>query len=144
MILEYKREDEKPEKIQRIIDCFEITKYFKYNDVTIEERGGDAEIIFSKLEYEYPLKSKPKMYFIKYEYFLFENENWISEKYSKEKILDLSTFLKDLKYSEYAEKSLWRCELPEILKDNNFISETTSFLIFSEFSKYISQIFLWA
>lgn len=119
MILEYKREDEKPEKIQRIIDCFEITKYFKYNDVTIEERGGDAEIIFSKLEYEYPLKSKPK-------------ENWISEKYSKEKILDLSTFLKDLKYSEYAEKSLWRCELPEILKDNNFISETFQELFFPE------------
>ena len=117
MILEYKREDEKPEKIQRIIDCFEITKYFKYNDVTIEERGGDAEIIFSKLEYEY---------------FLFENENWISEKYSKEKILDLSTFLKDLKYSEYAEKSLWRCELPEILKDNNFISETFQELFFPE------------
>ena len=132
MILEYKREDEKHEKIQRIIDCFEITKYFKYNDVTIEERGGDAEIIFSKLEYEYPVKSKPKMYFIKYEYFLFENENWISEKYSKEKILDLSTFLKDLKYSEYAEKSLWRCELPEILKDNNFISETFQELFFPE------------
>lgn len=132
MMLEYKREDEKPEKIQRIIDCFEITKHFKYNDVTIEERGGDAEIIFSKLEYEYPLKSKPKLYFTKYEYFLFENENWISEKYSKEKILDLSTFLKDLKYSEYGEKSLRRCELPEILKNNNFISETFQELFFPE------------
>ena len=132
MILEYKREDEKPEKIQKIIDCFEITKYFEYRDVTIKEIEGNAEIIFSKLEYEYPVKSKPKMYFIKYEYFLFENENWISEKYSKEKILDLSTFLKDLKYSEYAEKSLWRCELPEILKDNNFISETFQELFFPE------------
>lgn len=132
MILEYKREDEKPEKIQKIIDCFEITKYFKYTDVTIEERKGDAEIIFSKLEFEYPLKSKPKIYFTKYEYFLFKNENWISEKYSKEKILDLSTFLKDLKYSEYGEKSLRRCELPEILKNNSFISETFQELFFPE------------
>ena len=132
MILEYKREDEKPEKIQKIIDCFEITKYFKYTDVTIEERKGDAEIIFSKLEFEYPLKSKPKIYFTKYEYFLFKNENWISEKYSKEKILDLSTFLKDLKYSEYGEKSLRRCELPEILKNNSFISETFRELFFPE------------
>ena len=132
MILEYKREDEKPEKIQKIIDCFEITKYFEYRDVTIKEIEGDAEITFSKLEYEYPLKSKPKMYFIKYEYFLFENENWISEKYSKEKILDLSTFLKDLKYSEYGEKSLRRCELPEILKNNSFISETFQELFFPE------------
>lgn len=132
MILEYKREDEKPEKIQKIIDCFEITKYFKYTDVTIEERKGDAEIIFSKLEFEYPLKSKPKIYFTKYEYFLFKNENWISEKYSKEKILDLSTFLKDLKYSEYYEKSLQRCELPEILKNNSFISETFRELFFPE------------
>lgn len=132
MMLEYKREDEKPEKIQRIIDCFEITKYFKYNDVTIEEKGGDVEIIFSKLEYEYPLKSKPKLYFTKYEYFLFENKDWISEKYSKEKILDLSTFLKDLKYSEYGEKSLRRCELPEILKNNSFISKTFQELFFPE------------
>lgn len=132
MILEYKREDEKPEKIQKIIDCFEITKYFKYTDVTIEERKGDAEIIFSKLEFEYPLKSKPKIYFTKYEYFLFKNENWISEKYSKEKILDLSTFLKDLKYSKYGEKSLRRCELPEILKNNSFISETFRELFFPE------------
>lgn len=132
MMLEYKRDDEKPEKIQRIIDCFEITKYFKYNDVTIKERRGDVEIIFSKLEYEYPLKSKPKLYFTKYEYFLFENKNWISEKYSKEKILDLSTFLKDLKYSEYGEKTLWRCELPEILKNNSFISETFQELFFPE------------
>ena len=43
-----------------------------------------------------------------------------------------STFLKDLKYSEYGEKSLWRCELPEILKDNNFISETFQELFFPE------------
>ena len=62
-MLEYKRNDEKPEKIQKIIDCFEITKYFKYTDVTIEERKGDAEIIFSKLEFEYPFNSKPKIYF---------------------------------------------------------------------------------
>lgn len=135
MILEYKREDEKPEKIQKIIDCFEITKHFKYHDVTIEERQGDAEIIFSKLEFEYPeypLNFKAKIYFTKYEYFLKENENWISEKYSKEKILDLSTFLKDLKYSEYGEKSLRRCELPEILKNNSFISETFQELFFPE------------
>ena len=68
----------------------------------------------------------------KYEYFLKENENRISEKYSKEKILDLSTFLKDLKYSEYGEKSLLRCELPEILKNNSFISETFQELFFPE------------
>ena len=123
MILEYKREDEKPEKIQKIIDCFEITKYFEYRDVTIKEIEGDAEVIFSKLEFEYSLKSKPKIYFTKYEYLLFENENWISEKYSKERILNLSNFIKDPRHSEYDKKSLRRCELPEILKNNSFISE---------------------
>ena len=119
MILEYKREDEKPEKIQKIIDCFEITKYFEYRDVTIKEIEGNAEIIFSKLEFEYPLKSKPKLYFTKYEY-------------SKERILDLSNFLKDLRQSEYYEKILQRCELPEILKNNSFISETFRELFFPE------------
>lgn len=132
MILKYKREDEKSEKIQKIIDCFEITKYFKYHDVTIEEREGNAEIIFSKLEFEYSFNSKPKIYFTKYEYFLEENKNWISEKYSKERILDLSNFLKDLRHSEYYEKSLQRCELPEILKNNSFISETFQELVFPE------------
>lgn len=132
MILEYKREDEKPEKIQKIIDCFEITKYFEYRDVTIKEIEGNAEIIFSKLEFEYPLKSKPKLYFTKYEYFLEENKKWISEKYSKERILDLSNFLKDLRQSEYYEKILQRCELPEILKNNSFISETFRELFFPE------------
>lgn len=133
MILEYKREDEKPEKIQKIIDCFEITKYFEYRDVTIKEIEGNAEIIFSKLEFEYPLKSKPKLYFTKYEYFLEENKKWISEKYSKERILDLSNFLKDLRQSEYYEKKiLQRCELPEILKNNGFISETFRELFFPE------------
>lgn len=132
MILEYKREDEKPEKIQKIIDCFEITKYFEYRDVTIKEIEGNAEIIFSKLEFEYPLKSKPKLYFTKYEYFLEKNKKWISEKYSKERILDLSNFLKDLRQSEYYEKILQRCELPEILKNNSFISETFRELFFPE------------
>lgn len=132
MMLEYKRDDVKPEKIQEIIDCFEITKYFKYHDVTIKEMEGNAEIIFSKLEFEYPFNSKPKMYFTKYEYFLFENKNWISEKYSKERILDLSNFLKDLRQSEYYEKILQRCELPEILKNNSFISETFRELFFPE------------
>ena len=46
--------------------------------------------------------------------------------------MDLSTFLKDLKYSEYGEKSLRRCELPEILKNNSFISETFRELFFPE------------
>lgn len=132
MMLEYKRDDVKPEKIQEIIDCFEITKYFKYNDVTIKEMEGNAEIIFSKLEFEYPFNSKPEIYFIKYEYFLEKNENCISEKYSKERILDLSIFLKDLRNSEYYERSLWRSELPEILKNNSFISETFQELFFPE------------